>query len=253
MTESPLDWAEAQDEADDSDGRRRQLMILGGVAGVAVLVGGGFLLLHGSGSSSSDNGAIAPPVHHAPVAAPAVAPVSAVPVFHGAVGHDPFDPPERILEALAPAAPPAATTASSVKVPVSGGGSILVPTGTGTTPAQTDTTGTGAGSVATTPIQWIQLLAVHNVGGHWLVDVRTENGTFRDVKAGSQKIGGTFFSFLGEDGALSKPSFVFVVGDNAGGNLVPNANVAPFTGTLHASQLNSTLVLRFGRVDGGAS
>jgi hypothetical protein len=219
-------------------------MILGGVAGVAVLAGGAFLLLKGGGSSDSTGGVV-PNAHHVVAApAPVTSPEPTVAVFHGAVGHDPFAPPARIVAAVAPPPPAQPSTAAS-SVPLSGGGSIVVPTGQ--TPAGT------APVVHAPAIQWLQLLGAHNVGGHWLVDVRTANGVFKDVKAGATRVGGTYFSYLGEDGSLSKPSFVFVVGDSAGGNLVPNRNVKPFTGTISSSQVNSTLVLRYGRVDGGAS
>jgi hypothetical protein len=256
VSESPLDWAEASDDGDDAGSRRRQLMVGGGIVGVALLAGGAFLLLHGGGSSSSNN--VVPHGHpRAGVAAPvavASSPAAVPQVFHGAVGHDPFEVPARIVDALtaapaAPAVPASSTTPGSVTVP---GTTITVPTGSSTTGTDTGQTPTTVKPVRA-GVQWIQLLAAHNVGGHWLVDVRTENGVFKDVKAGASKVGGTYFSYFGEDGSLSKPSFVFVVGDSSGGNLIPNSKVKPFTGRLTSSILNSTLVLRNGVVDGGAS
>ncbi len=252
MTESPLDWAD--DAADEPADRKRQLMVVGGVAGVAVLAGAAFFLLHGSSSSNDTGGGLVAGAHHPRPAAsaPAAAAPSAVPtaaVYHGAVGHDPFSLPDRIAAALAPPPPAASTAAASTTTPgssVAGIGSVTVTPGS--TPGSTGTTGT-----AQTPPQWLQLLAAHvQKDGSYNVDVRTAKGVFKNIKPGTDKIGGTFFSYIGDDASQGPHVYEFFAGES-GGSLVPNASVPTYkAGSLaNVKVLLSTLVYANHQVDGG--
>lgn len=287
MTESSqLLPPDASPDGADGD-KKRNLIIAGLAAGVLALGGGAFLLMSGGGGTDQ---AFTPPPKKSPklAATPTPSPgasagtQSALPVFKGSVGRDPFEVPARVALALVPAAPaagpapapgggaplpaaaapsppaaapPAAAPAPGLVFPTSPAGlpvSQPGPNGTVVTVVPPQSSGT------TTPVtvvpqsaQWLQLLAAKKTASGWVVDVRTPMGVTKSVKEATKDIGGTQFFFVGEDEQAGKPTFVFTVGESKGGNLVVNAKEkAPQPGTIPKPD-DSTLVLKRGSVDGG--
>jgi hypothetical protein len=242
-------------EAGDGNDRRRSLLILGGVLGTALVLGGGFLLLHGGGGSTGSAGGLVSSSHNhvrsGSAASPSTSgsPQAELKTFHGSIGHDPFEAPARIAAALLPAAN--ASAAPGPGAPASGVPTAVTPA-TGATVTVPTTSSSASPTAQPTAPQWIQLLAAHHQSDDsWTVDVRTATGTVKNVKTGATKIGGTYFAYEGADEQLGSRTFVFIAGDDAGGNLRPNKSVKPFSGALTSANRTATLVLKNGSVDGG--
>lgn len=277
MSEPQIEAPPASFDSADA-GRQRKLIIGGGVGVLALAAIGGYLLLSGGSSDSS----VALPVPHHVVAAPAASArasagspaspsaVAVLPVYHGDVGsRDPFALPAALTAAASPAAAAAAPAAAASAAPAAGASAGPLPGGAmtttlggpgtttlgpgGTTVSMLPGTGTGTGTTPSTvtvdPMadQYLQLLAVHHVGGGWTVDVRSAKGVVKFVKPGTVNVAGTLFYYAGEDETSGKPTFVFELGESKGGNLVPDANESP----KHVHADHSTLVQHNGNVDGG--
>lgn len=270
MTESALFTGPDDEVGSAGFGRRKTLLA---VAGGAVLIGGAAFLLLGGGGSDSTSVASAIPVHRVKAAptvspSPSAAPEAQLQVFQGSIGRDPFEAPQRVQLAMAPkaAAPvapaagqpaPAAPAAGALPAAVPGALPVLPVTGAG--PGGTVVTVVPPGGapapapVVTQPLEYVQLLAAHRSGAGWVVDIRTAKGVTKGIKEGTKDVGGSLFFFVGEDEQAGKPTFVFTVGESAGGNLVANPKAgAPRPGTAPKPD-DSTLVLRHGQVDGGIS
>lgn len=281
MSESPLGIGTSA--PDGVPAERKRVVIGAGIAvGVLVLGGGGYLLL-GRGGAGADT-AFTPPVHHvAAASASATASASASPtasaspraalaVFSGALGRDPFELPARVAGAAAPAVAPAApasaagaTGAAATALPSStpsavavsalplgvvpatlGGPGAPAAPGAAAAPVATAPAPTLAGAPTTLPVQFLQLLQVRDTAHGWFVNVRTNNGLFT-VREGTPDVGGTKFFFVGEDEQAGHPTFVFIVGESEGGNLVPNSRAT----AQKVKADDSTLILKHGQVDGG--
>jgi hypothetical protein len=245
-----------------SDTRKR--IMLYGVLLVAVIALGAFMLLRGNGSGSADSASVglpASPVHPATVI-PSAAAVSPTPSPTPVVAaHDPFGVPAAMQKVLGAstggaAAPAAASLTPGALTPsdlaaLQAAGYTVTQNGASPSPGASGSPSSAKASPKPSST-WLQLLAAHQqADGTFTVDVRTATGTSRGIKVGAVNVGGTHLGYLGEDTELGKATYVFTISSTVGANLVPNASVPAFSGTLTPANRESTLVYTNGTLSGG--
>jgi hypothetical protein len=260
------------------DTDKRTLIVLGSALGGVVVLAGAFFLLYGKGGSGADSaGTVVTPAQHVtvPSVPGASASVSPTPSPGVVAGRDPFAVPAG-LAGLVPTGGSAVPSASSAP-PVDGAvPSSLSPSelaaiaaaGYNVTPIDASASAGASASPGASPgasgapassspapmkpSSWLQVLAAHKQSdGSWRIDVRAAGGVVKGVKPGATKVAGTALTYQGEDDELGVSTFVFTTTGSAGANVVANAEVAPYTGTLTPAIRPATLVYAKGTLTGG--